>query len=77
MSSWASRRTSLRLYTPPERCQAGGGRRLPAIQCAEMHEFAITESVVDNPSLSVLQVSATRGDGLDAWYACLRGRMAA
>jgi len=27
-----------------------------------------------NPQLSILQVSATRGDGLDAWYSWLRAR---
>ncbi|GIG59951.1 hydrogenase accessory protein HypB [Longispora fulva] len=30
-----------------------------------------------NPGLEVLSVSATRGDGLDAWYAWLRGHLAA
>ncbi|MBV9126203.1 MAG: hydrogenase nickel incorporation protein HypB [Planctomycetes bacterium] len=28
-----------------------------------------------NPDLHVLQLSATRGDGLESWYAWLRGRM--
>jgi hydrogenase nickel incorporation protein HypB len=29
-----------------------------------------------NPRLEILEVSATRGDGLDAWYGLLRGRHA-
>jgi hydrogenase nickel incorporation protein HypB len=29
-----------------------------------------------NPQLSILQVSATRGDGLDEWYAWLRSQLA-
>jgi len=28
-----------------------------------------------NPRLTILELSATRGDGLDAWYALLRGRL--
>ncbi|MGH3500217.1 MAG: hydrogenase nickel incorporation protein HypB, partial [Nocardioidaceae bacterium] len=27
-----------------------------------------------NPELEILQVSATRGEGLESWYAWLRGR---
>ena len=30
-----------------------------------------------NPDLSFLRVSATTGEGLDAWYAWLRGKLAA
>jgi hydrogenase nickel incorporation protein HypB len=48
---------------------------LPHVKCdvARLLEYARRV----NPGLATMQVSATRGDGLEEWYAWLRGRMAA
>jgi hydrogenase nickel incorporation protein HypB len=62
----------------PQMFRAGGVLLLNKVDLLPYVDFdaerCITWARQVNPALTVLRVSATRGDGLDAWYAWLRAQ---
>jgi len=62
----------------PQMFRAGGLLVLNKVDLLPYVDFDVARAVAFatqvNPTLEVLQVSATRGDGLDAWYSWLRAR---
>jgi hydrogenase nickel incorporation protein HypB len=65
----------------PQMFRAGGLLILNKVDLLPHVDFdvdrCVSYAMQVNPQLSVLQVSATRGDGMDAWYSWLRGQRAA